>query len=100
MSNDGGSWIGELSDSAWETISEHKGAIGVFGGFFWMGVFAIHEGNKGVPLLPYLAVAAVFFIAPRPSEPCCLIDLKDRNWSIHPDNLHALRAGRQSLIVG
>jgi hypothetical protein len=63
MSDDGGNWIGDLSDSAWETISEHKGAIGVFGGFFWMVVFTIREGNQGVRLLPYLALAAGFFSA-------------------------------------
>lgn len=63
MTSDGGNWLEAFSESAWETVSEHRAYIGVFGTFFWGPVFALREGHEGIRLLPYVALAAVFFLA-------------------------------------
>jgi len=63
MTDHGGNWVEALSEQAWEVVSEHRAALGVFGTFFWIGVFAIRERHDGIRLWPYLAVAMAFFIA-------------------------------------
>src|SRR5947207_10908859 len=53
LTHDAGNWLEAFSDSAWETVSEYRSALGVFGIFFWGPVFGIRERHEGIRLLPY-----------------------------------------------